>query len=217
MPAERRAVLLLLGLAVAGQGLRLWRNAPDEAPGAVSVFAELPTAEPRAHRDSSVALARPLAPGERIDVDRASAPELARLPRVGLSLAKAIVADRDAHGPFGSLERLDRVPGVGPGLLARIAPHVTFSAPSLPPSPGQSLRASPEGGAPAAQAAEQLVDLNAATAAELERLPFIGPALAERIVTFRARHGPFPSVDSLIRVPGIGPATLTRIRSRLRT
>ena len=37
MPAERRAVLLLLGLAVVGQGLRLWTGQPDAAPGEIRV------------------------------------------------------------------------------------------------------------------------------------------------------------------------------------
>lgn len=52
------------------------------------------------------------------------------------------------------------------------------------------------------------VDLNRAAEAELERLPRVGPALARRIVADRARHGPFPSLEALARVPGIGPATL---------
>ena len=57
-----------------------------------------------------------------------------------------------------------------------------------------------------------LLDLNAATAAELEELPGIGPELARRIVAYREAHGPFGSVEELLKVPGIGPATLERIR-----
>jgi competence protein ComEA len=59
------------------------------------------------------------------------------------------------------------------------------------------------GGAPAAGSR---VDLNAATAAELDALPGIGPVLAQRIVDHRTRNGPFRSVDQLDDVPGIGPA-----------
>lgn len=199
MTAERRAVLLLLALAVAGQGLRAWRNAPADAPGGLALLPGLPTAQPRQHRDSSLALARPLRSGERIDLDRAAAPELARLPRVGLGLARRIVADRERFGPFGSLEALDRVPGVGPGLLKVIGPHAAFSATPALASPPASA-----------------VALNSATAAELEALPHVGPALAERIVAYRTRHGPFASVDSLVRVPGVGPGILARIQSRLR-
>jgi competence protein ComEA len=144
---------------------------------------------------------RPLGPGERIDLDRATAVEIARLPRVGLALARAIVVDREAHGPFGSLPALDRVPGIGPGLVTAIETHVTFSG---------NLSASPAPPAPSA------LDLNTAGAADLERLPFIGTYMARQIVAYRDKHGAFPSVDSLVRVPGIGPATLAKVRDRLR-
>lgn len=58
-----------------------------------------------------------------------------------------------------------------------------------------------------------LVNINTATAAELERLPGIGPALAARIVQYRQEHGPFRTVDALLLVSGIGPATLEKIRA----
>ncbi|MFZ5480398.1 MAG: ComEA family DNA-binding protein [Myxococcota bacterium] len=56
------------------------------------------------------------------------------------------------------------------------------------------------------------VDLNAATAAELETLPGIGPSKAAAIVQYRTDHGPFKSVDELDNVSGIGPSTLASIR-----
>jgi len=211
MPPERRAVLFVLGLAVVGQGLRVWLGMPGEPPGAVQIVGGGVPGAPRAHRDSSVALARPLRPGERIDLDRASAAEIARLPRVGLGLARAIVSHRTSHGPFGSLEALDRVPGIGPGLMAAIAGQVSFSATAplgRPPAPTGPARS---WGAPV-----EPLDLNRATAADLEKLPFVGPFMARQIVAHRDRHGPFAAVDGLINVPGIGPATVARIRDRLR-
>src|SRR5918999_3372002 len=114
-PAEQRALLLLLALAVAGQGVRYVLTRPGEPPGQVQLLATLAPGSPLAQRDSAMRQDRPLDPGERIDVDRASAQELARLPKIGPRLAKVILADRAAHGPFGSLESLDRVAGVGPG------------------------------------------------------------------------------------------------------
>ncbi len=217
MAPERRAVVLLLGLAVSGQALRVWWNHPGSAPGAVSLFPGVPTGAPLAHRDSGLALARPLAPGETIDMDRAPAPELARLPRVGMALARAIVADREARGPFGSLEALDRVPGVGPGLLRTIGPHAAFSARgSAPASPPLSAWPASPSRDPGAVPPPGPLNLNTATVAQLEALPLIGPALAQRIVAYRTLHGGFRAVDSLVRVPGIGPATLARLRDRLR-
>lgn len=73
-----------------------------------------------------------------IDVDRASAEELERLPRVGPALAKRIVSDREERGAFGSLTELMRVKGIGPKLKQRIASHVTFSA-SVRPSTALSV------------------------------------------------------------------------------
>src|SRR5512138_3948581 len=100
--AERRALVLLLSLGVAGQGVRWWLTRPGDAPGDVQLLQALPPRSPIPHRDSILALARPLGPDERVDMDRASAEEIARLPRVGLALAKRIVADRMARGPFGA-------------------------------------------------------------------------------------------------------------------
>lgn len=67
-----------------------------------------------------------LAPAS-IDVDVAPAAELDRLPGIGPALAGRIVADREANGPFGSVQALQRVRGVGPALADRVAPYVTFS------------------------------------------------------------------------------------------
>lgn len=59
------------------------------------------------------------------------------------------------------------------------------------------------------------VEINSATWVEWLQLEGIGPSLAHRIVADRKLNGPFASVDELTRVPGIGPATLDRIRGWL--
>jgi len=56
------------------------------------------------------------------------------------------------------------------------------------------------------------VDVNAASTFELQRLPGIGPALAERIVAHRTEHGPFDTIDGLQAVSGIGPQTVEGLR-----
>ncbi len=59
------------------------------------------------------------------------------------------------------------------------------------------------------------IDLNRADAPELERLPGIGPSLAQKIIDYRDDHGPFQQVDDLLNVPGIGPAKLDAIRDQV--
>jgi competence protein ComEA len=59
------------------------------------------------------------------------------------------------------------------------------------------------------------VNVNTADYPELLRLPGIGPVLAGRIMAHRDHYGPFAAVDSLIRISGIGPAKLAKLRPLL--
>ena len=59
------------------------------------------------------------------------------------------------------------------------------------------------------------LDLDRATAAEIEALPGIGPALAERIVIYRDSAGAFRSTDAFCAVKGVGPALVNRLRSQV--
>jgi competence ComEA-like helix-hairpin-helix protein len=226
---ERRALVLLLTLGVLGHGVRLWLVPSGQAPGQVELLQALPPRSPLPHRDSILALTRPLGPDERIDADRATAAELARLPRVGMSLAKKMIAWREAHGPFGGLPGLDQVPGVGPGMLAALGEHLAFSG--SPPGAGSSLKApaGPAGGlAPLSATTTGLLpgpapptgprdrlNLNTANEAALDALPGIGPARAASIVQYRAQHGPFQTVEDLGQVPGMGAAAVARLRDHV--
>ena len=195
---DRRAALLLLLLALAGALVRL-AGGGGGAPGSVGYRSGGDT---RPDRDSLVAaagrLSRPLAPGERIDLDRADAGDLARLPRIGPALAARIVTDRDQRGPFGSLEELRRVPGVGAGLSEAIRPHSLFS--------GEVRRRASSSAAPGK------VSLNTATFDQLQQLPGIGPVKARAIIGDRRRNGPYRVIEDLKRVSGIGMATIERLR-----
>ena len=59
------------------------------------------------------------------------------------------------------------------------------------------------------------ISMSRADQATLETLPRIGPATAERIISWREKNGPFESVEDLLAVSGIGPATLEGIRDRV--
>lgn len=194
---DKKAALILLGLAAVGLCVRIAVGGAV-APGEVLYSADNHDTPPR---DSLAAqaerLARPLARGEKIDLDAASALELNRLPRIGPGLAGRIVADREANGPFGSLRALDRVPGIGESVLASVAPYAEFSG--RPRGPSVAVRG-------------QRVRINIATVEQLESLPGIGRVKAEAILEYRSRHGRYRTVDDLARVRGIGEATVERLR-----
>lgn len=80
------------------------------------------------------------------------------------------------------------------------------------PAPGES----PPATAPAHGDEPSVVDLNTATADQLDALPGIGPVLAGRIVDWRTEHGRFTVVEELGEVAGIGPTLLERLRDRVR-
>ncbi len=90
----------------------------------------------------------------------------------------------------------------------------------LPAPPDSPVTTAPANaaapGAESGHAGARALDLNAATAAQLDALPGIGPVLAGRIIEHRRRHGAFQRVDELLTVPGIGPRLLERLRPALR-
>lgn len=78
----------------------------------------------------------------------------------------------------------------------------TGTAPPPPAAPGGSGE----------EAAPALIELNTATAEELETLPGVGPATSASIIAYRDENGGFSSVDELLEVSGIGPAKLEAVR-----
>lgn len=138
----------------------------------------------------------PLLRGEPVDVNIASAADLEVLSGLGPATAAAIVASRADGGPFYEVGDLKRVRGIGSSTVAKFESLLTVGdiGPRPPPVP---------------------LDLSTATVRQLDRLPGIGPVLADRIVEYREQGGEFESVDDLMRVKGIGKATLDRLRARV--
>ena len=98
-------------------------------------------------------------------------------------------------------QALGRSPGLSRGPAG--------GAPRFPEDPRQGQPA-PAAAAPPMDAV--LLDINGATAVQLDQLPGIGPARAAAILSWRAQNGPFRGADDLLQVPGIGPATLEKLR-----
>lgn len=112
---------------------------PAPLPGAPMVplpLGGVPVLAPEGRAGGRASRASPLAPppSSPIDLDVATAREIEALPRIGAVLARRIVADRAERGPFGSLEGLQRVRGVGPAMARVLASHVTFSGNPRPQS-----------------------------------------------------------------------------------
>lgn len=173
-----------------------------------------------------------------VDLNRADEDTLRQLPNVGPKLAAKILADRRANGPFRSVDDLNRVAGVGGATVEAIRPWVcvndewlddgsgrvepTFAAFDDPSEPVVRLSRKPTESPPwVANASVKMapgdapIDINTASAADLERLPGIGKILAARIVEERG-WAPFRSVDDMSRVNGIGAKRMEQIRPFVR-
>jgi competence protein ComEA len=122
--------------------------------------------------------------------------------------------------PAGSrvVDAIEAAGGMKPGARVlvdgeQVAVGLRRSAASPPTDSGDSAGSGASG---AQQPGGQLVDINNASAAELEALPGIGPVLASRIVQWRVDNGPFTDVEILGEVSGIGDALMAQLRPLVR-
>jgi competence ComEA-like helix-hairpin-helix protein len=196
-----RAVALLVLVSAGRWGWSARADGVAAARGGESLLPEL-LATSREAAAEGARRAEPLAEGERLDPNRAPEAELDRLPGVGPATARAIVAAREEGAVFRRPEDLLAVRGVGEATLERIRPALDLSAP-----PPRSVVA----GGRRSGTSPPRVDMNSADLEELQSLPGIGPALAARIVQTRQEQM-FTSLDDLVRVRGIGAATVERLR-----
>ncbi|HVU77728.1 MAG TPA: helix-hairpin-helix domain-containing protein [Gaiellaceae bacterium] len=185
VPSRRLAAAALVVLVAAVVGLRHVHGHARAAPLVVAPV------RPRA------AAARPaVQPTVVVDVEGAvRRPGLVRLPkasrvadavaRAGGMTAKAARSGVNLAAPVSDGQQV-LVPGAG--VAGAVGPA---SGSGSPPAP---------------------VSLSSATPEQLDALPGIGPATAQKIVDYRAQHGAFRSVDELDAIPGIGPARIAELQ-----
>jgi competence protein ComEA len=131
-----------------------------------------------------------LAPGSRLNDAVLAAGGLAE----GADPERVNLADflRDAQQIY--VPRLGATPPPGPTPIGRAPAAAVDVQPAAQPGDGQ-------------------VNINTASQAELETLPGIGPAYAQRIIAYREAHGPFQRLEDLLEVSGIGPTRYKQLES----
>jgi competence protein ComEA len=108
-------------------------------------------------------------------------------------------------------EAINLADRVSDGLQVRVPALAAEPLPSLTPYAAPAAQRYGTGLQSGGSGA--LLNINTASAAELEVLPGIGPALAERIVAYRAENGPFGVIEEIMDVSGIGEAIFGRVRA----
>lgn len=135
-PAERKALLFFSAVLVLGASARACRALHSRSPTDARARSALERQIKAADSARQAGLRKPKREAKRrtppkpagpVDLDIASEKEIEALRHIGPALARRIVADRDSFGPFGSIEGLTRVKGVGPSMVAKLDSTVTFS------------------------------------------------------------------------------------------
>ncbi len=201
--SDRRIVAAACACVALAAGVAWWRAGATAAPAPVSV-------PPTITEATTIGSTRP--PNFVVDVVGAvQRPGIVHV-RAGARVADVIDAAGGA-APNADLVRLNLAAPVADG--ARIAvPTIGAPVPAVDPSavtggPSPSPAVGGESTGP--------VNINTATADQLDTLPGIGPATAAAIVRDRETNGPFKSVDDLARVRGIGPAKLAQLHDLVTT
>lgn len=141
-------------------------------------------------------------------LERAEEAELRQIPGLNGPGVRAILQAQQRGQSLQRAEDLERVAGLGPTQREVLRPYFGEGSATQQETPSPAVRA---GGIRKIQPGEPLININQAGISELQRLPSIGPVLAQRIIAARSER-PFVTVEELRRVPGIGPKTLEKLR-----
>ena len=181
------------------------------SPAALAAKKKTPT--PAAGASSATTAADKAAKTEKVNLNTADEKAIAGAKGVGDKLAKELVKNR----PYKTWEEVSKVKGVGSGkkldslkkvlkLTEGIATKDEATSASSSPSK-KSSSSSSEKLAPGTK-----ININTASAEELDKLPEIGPVKAQAIVEYRKANGPFKSAEDIEKVKGIKEGTFAKIK-----
>jgi competence protein ComEA len=210
--SDARVGAALLALVAIAAGVAWFRAGIAPSAPASGAVEHSQGSEPRSSASHSEPTTTTTISAAPIVVDVVGAVRVPGVVTLGAD-ARVVDAIRAAGGaaPGADLVRLNLAARVADGSRVAV-PRVGEPPPAIDPS---AVTGGAEGvGAPTAGASGAPtgpIDVNTASADELEALPGIGPTLAAAIVEDRDRNGPFRSVDDLTRVPGIGEGRLAQL------
>jgi competence protein ComEA len=190
-----RALALVAVLVVLVAGYLAWRAQPRAEPAPGEVSSSVTTTPDTSGTGGMIVVAV---------AGRVRHPGLVRLP-AGARVQDAIEAAGGVlQGTDVSFVNLARKLGDGELVVIGVSPPPGIGAAGAGGTAGSA--GNPAGGK---------INLNTASLAELDTLPGIGPALAQRIIDYRTAHGGFRSVADLRRVEGIGDSKFAQLKDRV--
>ena len=167
----------------------------------------------------------------KVNVNSADAERLQSLPGIGPALAQRIIDGR----PYHDLTDLEKVNGLGPSKIDALKDKISFgsssaakrtsgrsaSASSSQPPRETGPRASGTAPSPTGQSVGKLnpaerININTASAEQLDSLFGIGPVKSQAIVDYRNQNGNFNSIEEIMKVKGIKEGEFEKIRDHIR-
>ena len=224
---QQLAAIALLGLGLIGLSFGLLRPAlgrRDTGDIKITEPGESPARDVNISVDESPASRSPANPGRSIMVHVAGR---VRFPNVYLVPpgSRVIDAVKAAGGSLSdaNLDAVNLAAKVKDGDKIMIPSRNAARAPVMSMAPFRATSGGSTAHAPAETGGsgssgkltvpgQGAVDINTADSAELQRLPGVGPATAQKIIDYRTQTGSFSSVDQLLEVKGIGPKKLEKMR-----
>ena len=162
----------------------------------------------------------------KVDVNSADSETLQTLPGVGPAIAQNIIDGR----PYHKLADLEKVKGLGKAKVdalktqVKIGPSKTASHATASTSKAGDVREktptthplTPTGDTSGKLAAGEKININKATAEDLDRLPGIGPVKSQAIIDYRNEHGGFKTVEEIQQVKGIKEGEFSKLKDHIK-